>query len=58
MTELRDVKRYAVRAAQATTDRDAAIVVARDAGHSLRAIAEAAGITHTGVAKVVARAQQ
>jgi len=35
--------------------RDQLIREARDEGHSLRAIAEAAGLTHTAVAKILAR---
>jgi DNA-binding NarL/FixJ family response regulator len=39
----------------ARTQRDAAIVAAREAGLPLRTIAEAAGITHRTVTQILAR---
>lgn len=53
--ELDDVRRHADTARAETTARDEAIRRARAAGHTLRAIAEAAGITHVGVAKILRR---
>ena len=38
-----------------TAERDRAIVAARQAGHTLRAIAAAAGLTHPGVIKIIER---
>lgn len=51
----RKVRREADKARKATEARDTAICEMRDAGASLRAIAEAAGITHAGVARVLKR---
>lgn len=52
MDHLATVAKYA----EAARQRDAAIVAAHQAGHSLRAIAKAAGLTHPGVKKIVERA--
>jgi lambda repressor-like predicted transcriptional regulator len=41
--------------AEHTTARDAAIVAAREAGHSLRAIAKETGLTHPGISKILKR---
>lgn len=51
------VKRNARKAREATEQRDAAIVRLRAEGASLRAIAEAAGLSHTAVAKIIDRAK-
>ena len=40
---------------RATTDRNRRICDLHDRGVSLRVIAEAAGLTHSGVAKIVAK---
>jgi hypothetical protein len=46
------VKRNSQRAREATRVRDLTIATARDAGLSLRVIAQAAGLSHTAVAKI------
>ena len=51
----RKVRREADKARKAIEARDAAICEMRDAGATLRAIAEAAGITHSGVARILKR---
>lgn len=48
---------WARKAREATARRDTLIRDMRSEGASLRAIAEAAGLTHTAVAKIVAREQ-
>lgn len=53
----RAIRRAAERAAEATTERDRLIVAASQSGASLREIAEHAGMTHTGVMKIVRRAE-
>jgi hypothetical protein len=52
---LADVARWAQRAREATSRRDEAIRAAREAGVPLRRVAEAAGLSHTAVAKIAAR---
>lgn len=53
MTDLlTDVARAAARATAALEDRDAAIRRALDQGASLRAVAEAAGVTHQTIANI------
>lgn len=47
------VKRVGKRRASVAAEFKAAIVEARDEGHSLRAIAEAAGISHVRVLKIL-----
>lgn len=54
--QLRDVTRTARRAREWTDKRDAAIVEAHRAGDSLRQIADAAGLSHAGVDRIVKRA--
>ena len=51
----RDLERAARRIREATHERDRLIVKARDAGGSLREIAELVGLSHPGVAKVLKR---
>lgn len=51
--ELSAVKRAARRRASADSDYRAAIRAAHDAGHSLRAIAEAAGVSHVAILKTL-----
>ena len=46
--------KHAQRAREATAARDAAIRRCRDAGATLRAIGEAVGMSHGGVAKIAA----
>lgn len=55
--ELDEVRRHAAAARRETEARDEAIRAARAAGFTLRAIAEAAGLTHTGVQRVVRRTE-
>jgi hypothetical protein len=50
-----EVARWANKAREATAERDDRIRQMRDEGASLRAIAEAAGLTHTAIAKILAR---
>lgn len=52
---LRTAGRWAGKARDATAERDAAIVAARDAGYSLRDVAVAVGLSHAAVAKIVSR---
>lgn len=52
MQPLTRVKRAANRRASADSEYRAAILAARDAGHSLRQIADAAGISHVRVLKI------
>lgn len=51
----KEVASWAKKAREATAKRDAAIRQMRDEGSSLRSIAEAAGLTHTAVAKILKR---
>jgi DNA invertase Pin-like site-specific DNA recombinase len=51
----KEVASWARKAREATVQRDDAIRRMRDEGSTLRAIAGAAGITHTAVAKILAR---
>lgn len=51
----KEVASWAKRAREATAQRDQAIRRMRDEGATLRAIAESAGLTHTAVAKILAR---
>jgi hypothetical protein len=44
-------------AARATAKRDAAIVAAVSAGAGQREVARATGLSHTGIAKILARAE-
>jgi hypothetical protein len=55
MGPLEAVHSTATKAREWTAKRDAAISDARAAGHSLRAIADAAGLSHTAVAKIASR---
>lgn len=55
--ELRAVARAAPRVQEALDGRDNAIRRAYKAGHSLREIAYAAGLSHGGVKKIIDRAQ-
>lgn len=50
-----DVRRWARKAAEATVRRDEAIHAMRAEGASLRAIADAAELSHTAIAKILAR---
>ena len=51
----KEVASWARKAREATARRDEEIRRMRDEGATLRAIAEAAGLTHTGVAKILGR---
>lgn len=51
----KEVASWAKRARDATVQRDRAIQQMRAEGASLRTIAEAAGLTHTAVAKILSR---
>lgn len=51
----KEVASWAKRAREATLRRDEAIRQMRDEGSTLRSIAEAAGLTHTAIAKILAR---
>lgn len=51
---LESVSRAALEVAVKTGERNEAIREARAEGHSLRTIAEAAGLSHTAVANIVA----
>jgi DNA invertase Pin-like site-specific DNA recombinase len=51
----KEVASWAKKARDATVQRDVAIRRMRDEGSTLRAIAEAAGLTHTAVAKILGR---
>jgi hypothetical protein len=55
--ELAAIERATERVNEANAKRYAAIRAAHEAGHSLRTIATAAGLTPEGVRKVVARGQ-
>ena len=50
---LATVKRVAKRRASVAQEFRTAIIAARDEGHSLRAIADAAGISHVRVLKIL-----
>lgn len=52
---LNKVAATAKRVEVAVGERDAAIVAAREEGFSLRAIGAAAGLTHSGVSKILER---
>jgi hypothetical protein len=52
-----DVATWARKARESTIKRDQAIRALRADGVALRTIAEAAGLTHTAVAKIAARAE-
>ncbi len=56
--DLKHLTKLAARARIAIESRDAAIVAARTAGVPLRTIADATGLSHTGVAKIVARSTE
>lgn len=56
--ELRDVTRWSRRARKALAQRDEAIRLAVAAGCSLRAVGEAADMTHRGVSRVCQRAEE
>lgn len=51
----KEVSGWAKKAREATIQRDSAIRRMRDEGSTLRSIADAAGLTHTAVAKILAR---
>ena len=53
--ELDAVTALAVAARRALDARDRAIRAAIEAGHSTRQVGEAAGLSHTGAAKIAAR---
>lgn len=55
MTDLAHLTKLGERVRIATEARDAAIRNAAAAGASLRAIGDAVGLSHTGVAKIIAR---
>ncbi len=55
MTTAKEVAGWARKAREATERRDTAIQKMRDEGATLRAIAEAAALSHTAVAKILAR---
>jgi lambda repressor-like predicted transcriptional regulator len=48
---------WAVKAREATVRRDEAIRAMHEQGESLRAIAAAAGLSHSAIAKIVARSR-
>jgi DNA invertase Pin-like site-specific DNA recombinase len=54
-TTAQQLASQARKAREATARRDALIRQMRDEGATLRAIADAAGLTHTAVAKILAR---
>lgn len=54
-SELRSVTVRAARVRRAILDRDASIRKASAAGWSLRDIAEASGLSHMGISKIVNR---
>lgn len=51
----KEVASWARKAREATARRDQAIRRMRDQGASLRAIAEAASLSHTAIAKILSR---
>ncbi len=53
---LRVVADHARRSREQLARRDAAIVIAREAGYTARAIGEAAGLTHPTVLKIIKQA--
>jgi len=55
MSGVTEVRRAAKAAREATARRNTAIVAMREAGASLRTIAEAAGLSHTAVANILSR---
>ena len=55
MTPEQQVASWARKAREATERRDAAIQTMRDEGASLRAIADAAQLSHTAIAKILSR---
>jgi lambda repressor-like predicted transcriptional regulator len=55
VTTAQQVASWAKKAREATAKRDEAIRQMREEGATLRAIAAAAGLTHSGVAKVLSR---
>lgn len=55
MAAQQQVASWAKKAREATTARDEAIRAMRDEGASLRAIAEAARLSHTAIANILAR---
>lgn len=55
MTPTAKVRLWADKARLATIERDAAIAAMHAEGATLRAIGDAAGLSHTAVAKIVAR---
>lgn len=52
------ISRVAKKARESTASRDELIVEAHKDGHSLRTIAEAAGLSHTAIAKIVERTER
>lgn len=54
----KEVSAWARKAREATVQRDAAIRQMRDEGSTLRSIADAAGLTHTAIAKILARTDE
>jgi DNA-directed RNA polymerase sigma subunit (sigma70/sigma32) len=58
-TELaRKLRRLGANVEKAVAERNAAIIDARAAGHSLRSIGEAVGISHVAVRKILVKAGQ
>lgn len=55
MTTAQQLASQARKAREATARRDQLIRAVRDEGSTLRAIADVAGLTHTAVAKILAR---
>lgn len=51
----KEVSSWAKRAREATLQRDAAIRRMREDGSTLRSIAQAAGLSHTAIVKILAR---
>lgn len=49
------LSRVSRRVRDSTTERDRLIQELREDGYSLRAIAQAAGLSHTAIAKILAR---
>lgn len=54
-TTTRTLARHDTRRASLVAQRDALIVAAVAAGHSLRSVADAAGLSHVAVAKICRR---
>jgi DNA-binding MarR family transcriptional regulator len=58
MTSAERVRLLATKTRNVTSDRDQAIALMQSEGASLRAIGEAAGMSHTAIRKIVARLEK